>query len=472
MNEPFASPSGGDGTAVAVDDPTAAEAPGTSKPARKPRKATAPVVEAPPVEDTPLSDAFERVPTAAPLMTDYVVPAARPREGAAPTIRKRTVAAIAAGSLALGALGGVGAYFAMDALDSGPAQLPPISQPVPGSDERPAQEAPSNAISAVITAAMPSVVQIEVTSGGQPASTGSGFVIREDGYILTNNHVVDHEDPGVTVVFSDGSEAAAEIVGTTADYDLAVLKVDRDNLPALAFGNSDDVIVGDPVIAIGSPLGLDSTVTTGIISAVHRAVTTGGAGASAFIDALQTDAAINPGNSGGPLLNMRGEVIGINSAVAALPGATAQSGAGSVGLGFAIPSNQARHTAEQLIQDGVATYPVIGVILDGSYTGEGVRVAESGSEPGQPGVVPGGPADRAGIREGDVIIGFEGRPVTNADNLIVGIRAKAPGDTVTFTIKRGDQEIDVTVTLTGSDEVDFSGQGGAEVGPRRGGGSD
>jgi putative serine protease PepD len=143
-----------------------------------------------------------------------------------------------------------------------------------------------------------------------------------------------------------------------------------------------------------------------------------------------------------------------------------------VGLGFAIPSNQARHTAEQLIEDGVATYPVIGVILDGSYTGEGVRVAESGSEPGQPGVVPGGPADRAGIREGDVIVAFEGRPVTNADSLIVGIRAKAPGDTVTFTIQRGGEEMDVTVTLQSSDAVDFGGQGGAEGGPRGGGGSD
>jgi putative serine protease PepD len=477
MNEPFASPSGGDGSAVAVDDPTAVNAAET-KPARKPRKSAAtPPLDAEqaagaPSAANPPSDAFERVPTATPLATDYVVPAARPRENQVPTVRKRTVAAIAAGSLALGALGGVGAYVAMDALNEPAPQLPPVSAPMPGNDERPAPEAPANAISAVITAAMPSVVQIEVTSGGQPASTGSGFVIREDGYILTNNHVVDQDDPGVTVVFSDGSEAKAEIVGTTGDYDLAVLKVDRDNLPALPFGNSEDVRVGDPVIAIGSPLGLDSTVTTGIISALHRPVTTGGQGAAAFIDALQTDAAINPGNSGGPLLNMRGEVIGVNSAVAALPGATAQSGAGSVGLGFSIPSNQARHTADQLIKDGVATYPVIGVILDGSYTGEGVRVAESGAEPGQPGVVPGGPADRAGIREGDVIIGFEGRPVTNADSLIVGIRAKAPGDTVTFTIKRGDEEMDVTVTLTGSDEVDFGAQDGSGVGPRRGGGSD
>jgi putative serine protease PepD len=476
MSELFASPSDGDGSAVAVANSTAPEADAIgqeAKPARKPRKRASETADAPPADPaTPPLDSFERVPSAEPLSTDYVVPVARPREGKVPTVRKRTVAAIAVGSLALGALGGVGAYYAMDALSDDAAEIPVAApRPVPGED-RPAPDAPANAIAPVLAAAMPSVVQIEVTNAGQPASTGSGFVIREDGYILTNNHVVDQPDPGVTVIFSDGSEAEAEIVGATPDYDLAVLKVDRTGLPALPFGDSEAVTVGDPVIAIGSPLGLDATVTTGIISALNRPVTTGGQGAAAFIDALQTDAAINPGNSGGPLLNAQGEVIGVNSAVAALPGATAQSGAGSVGLGFAIPSNQARHTAEQLIETGVATYPVIGVILDGAYTGEGVRVAESGAEPGTPGVVPGGPADRAGIREGDIIVGFEGRPVTNADNLIVGIRAKAPGDTVTFTIKRGDTERDVTVTLQSSDAVDFSGQEQPGGGERRGGGSD
>jgi putative serine protease PepD len=330
-------------------------------------------------------------------------------------------------------------------------------------------EQPVSNVTAVVEAALPSVVQIEVSVDGERVSTGSGFVIREDGYLLTNNHVVDAAGASVKVVFNDGSEEAAEIVGATADYDLAVLKVDRGGLTPLVLGDSDAVVVGEPVIAIGSPLGLDATVTTGIISALHRPVTPRGEDSQAFIDALQTDAAINPGNSGGPLFNAQGEVIGINSAVAALPGATSASGAGSVGLGFAIPSNQARRTAEQLIETGVATYPVIGVVLDGGYDGQGVKVADAGFEEGQPGVVPGSPADRAGIREGDIIIAFQGRPVTEADVLIVGIRAMTAGETVTFTLLRNGAELDVEVTLTSSDEVNF---GTTDPGAGDGGGGE
>lgn len=428
------------------------------------------VTVAPPAPDKPadVGVGVNPAPAAAPAQPMYLVPPARPLEGQVSTIRKRTIAGIAGASLVLGALGGAGTYAVLDAISDETPQIPVAA---PGSAETPIG-APTNQIAGVVAAAMPSVVQIEVTSDGSPASTGSGFVIREDGYILTNNHVIDQPKPGVTVIFSDGSEETAEIVGSTADYDLAVLKVGRTGLPALTFGDSDAVIVGDPVIAIGSPLGLDSTVTTGIISALHRPVTTRGQGAQAFIDALQTDAAINPGNSGGPLLNARGEVIGVNSAVAALPGATRSSGAGSVGLGFAIPSNQALRTAQQLIETGVATYPVIGVLLDGSYVGEGIKVAETDEETGQPGVIPGGPADRAGIREGDIILTFEGRPVTTSDSLIVGIRAKAPGDTVVFTIKRGGVEREISVTLTSSDQVDFFGDEQGDGGDRVGGESD
>ena len=209
--------------------------------------------------------------------------------------------------------------------------------------------------------------------------------------------------------------------------------------------------MGDQTIAVGSPLGLESTVTTGIVSALHRPVTAGGGeSAPAFIDAIQTDAAINPGNSGGPLLNASGEVIGVNSAIAALPGATQGSGAGSVGLGFAIPSNQAQRTAEQIIETGQATYPVIGVQLDERYTGEGVMVVDDSQ-----GVVPGGPADAAGIEPGDIITAIDGRPITQSDELVVAIRAMAVGDEVVFTVQQDGQERDVAITLTSSDNVEF-----------------
>lgn len=395
-------------------------------------------------------EAFEAIP-APPVALDYVVPPARIQTKPASALRKRTVAAIAAGSLALGALGGAGVVLGWEQFSSDTAQpvLPAVMPPTDSANQ------PVSNVTAVVEAALPSVVQVEIAVGGERVASGSGFVIREDGYILTNNHVVDTPDATVTIIFNDGSEERAKIVGATADYDLAVLKVDRVGLVPLVLGDSDALVVGEPVIAIGSPLGLDATVTTGIVSALHRPVTPRGDDSQAFIDAIQTDAAINPGNSGGPLFNSRGEVIGVNSAVAALPGATAASGAGSVGLGFAIPSNQARRTAEQLIETGVATYPVIGVVLDGSYDGQGVKVADQGFLEGRPGVVQGSPADRAGIREGDIIIGFQGRPVTRADVLIVGIRAMAAGETVSFTLLRDGKELEVEVTLTSSDEVDF-----------------
>ena len=248
----------------------------------------------------------------------------------------------------------------------------------------------------------------------------------------------------VTVTFSDGHEQPAELVGATADYDLAVIRVKEKGLEPLVLGDSDEVVVGDAVLAVGSPLGLEATVTTGIVSALHRPVKAGESAEAAFIDAIQTDAAINPGNSGGPLVNSAGEVIGINSAIAQGPGTSAATG--NIGLGFAIPSNQARHTAEQLIETGEATFPVIGVLLDPSYQGEGVRVSQEAQQ-GTPAVTPGGPADQAGVEPGDVILSIDGRPVSVADELIVAIRAKAPGDPVTLQLRSDGDEREVRVVL-------------------------
>jgi putative serine protease PepD len=306
----------------------------------------------------------------------------------------------------------------------------------------------------VVAAVLPSVVRIEASSGGTTIDTGSGFVIREDGYILTNNHVVEPSDGELTVRFSDGSVESATLVGRTADYDLAVVKIDKTGLTPLVLGDSDAVKVGDEAIAIGSPLGLDSTVTRGIVSALHRPVTANGStDGRAFIDAIQTDAAINPGNSGGPLLNAAGEVIGINSAAAALPGATQLSGAGTVGLGFAIPANQARRTAEEIIATGHATFPVIGVLLDNTYHGEGVEVLADDPKTDTLGVFPGSPAELAGIKAGDIILSIAGRPVTRPEELIVAIRAMAPGDRVRLEIRSGGATSTVTVTLTANDNV-------------------
>ncbi|WP_066584753.1 S1C family serine protease [Cellulomonas timonensis] len=303
-------------------------------------------------------------------------------------------------------------------------------------------------VAGIAAVVLPSVVSIQVV-GPNGTSTGSGFVLRQDGYVLTNHHVVaDATAAGATtvVLFGDGTEEPATIVGQTADYDIAVLKVERTGLVPLALGDSDLAVVGDPVIAVGAPLGLEGTVTTGIVSALNRPVSAGGSDTdTAFINAIQTDAAINPGNSGGPLVNAAGEVIGVNSAIAQPPGSF--SGAsGSIGLGFAIPSNQARRTAEQLIETGTATYPIIGVLLDQRYVGEGVQVAAD-AQGGTAPVTPRGPADKAGIRSGDVILAIDGRPVTDPDELIVAIRAKTPGDTVVLRVRTGDDERDVRVVL-------------------------
>jgi putative serine protease PepD len=217
----------------------------------------------------------------------------------------------------------------------------------------------------------------------------------------------------------------------------------------LTLGNSDDVVVGDPVIAIGSPLGLSGTVTTGIVSALNRPVQAGGETGSdfAWINAIQTDAAINPGNSGGPLVNSAGQVIGVDSAIASLGSGSGVGGqSGSIGLGFAIPVNQVRRIAQELITTGVAKTSRIGITLDQNYQGEGVRIASDRAQ-GSPAVEANGPADKAGLKPGDVILSIDGQPVDSGDQLIVTIRSKAPGDQLKITYRRGSQQRSTQVTV-------------------------
>jgi putative serine protease PepD len=309
-------------------------------------------------------------------------------------------------------------------------------------------------VASIAARLIPSVVSITTTTSNG-GGTGSGFVLRSDGYLLTNNHVVAEaidssgaQIPGaLKVQLSDGRTVDGKIVGRDPYYDLAVVKISVSGLTALALGDSNKIQVGDAVIAIGSPLGLSGTVTTGIISAKNRAVTTSGSSSpdNSFINALQTDAAINPGNSGGPLVDATGAVIGVNSAIASL-GSSFGAQSGSIGLGFAIPINQAKRTAEELIRTGLSSHPIIGVSLDASFAGPGARIATTPRA-----VSPGSPAAKAGLLPGDVIMAIDGKNVANSDELIVAIRAHAPGDHVVLTYVRGtNAQVRVTVTLTGS----------------------
>jgi putative serine protease PepD len=311
------------------------------------------------------------------------------------------------------------------------------SKAQPGSTEAAAAEA------------LPSVVKIYASSASN-SGTGSGIVLTEDGEILTNNHVVELAAAGgnLAVSFPDGSTAPAEILGRDPMTDLAVIKADGvSGLTPATLGDSDLLDVGEEVVAVGAPFGLESTVTTGIVSALNRPVSTQGSTASgeaATFPAIQTDAAINPGNSGGPLINLSGEVVGIDSAIRTDSSSTTSQG-GSIGLGFAIPINDAIPIIEQLRDGKSATHALIGVSVGDATDDLGLP---GGAEVGE--VSPGTAAAESGVQAGDVITAVDDHEVTDSGSLVATIRTYRPGDTVTLTVQRGGDTESIKVTL-GSD---------------------
>ncbi len=340
------------------------------------------------------------------------------------------------GSVATGSI--VGVASTQFGSEDGSTTVNSLNQP---SVQRTTNADPASA-EQVAAQVLPSVVSIQAMTRNS-ASEGSGSIISSDGYVMTNNHVVAGvEQNGVLrVTMSDGSTREADFIAGDASTDIAVIKIrDAVDLPVINFGDSDQLAVGQQVMAVGSPLGLSSTVTTGIISAVNRPVRASGEGGeSSLIDAVQTDAAINPGNSGGPLVDMQGNLIGMNSVIASI--SSSSDTGGSIGLGFAIPANYAKRVTTQLIDTGVVSQPMIGVSLANGANVSGALIAS---------VQDGGPGAAAGLMPGDVVTTLNDRVIDSADALIAAVRSHDFGETVTLTVTQQDtsQTREVEVTLT------------------------
>jgi putative serine protease PepD len=350
-------------------------------------------------------------------------------------------------ALLVGLLGGaIGAIVVDEVTSAQPGEVPGGLDAVQ-TREAPPLDADNGSVAAVAQALLPSTVQVLATyEGEEGGATGSGFVLDKQGHIVTNNHVVASaaadEEGKITIVDHEGRQYDATVVGRSPVYDLAVLHTaDAKQLAPAALGASEVLHVGEPVVAFGAPLGLSQTVTAGIVSALDRPVTTGDEeNKSSYINAVQTDAAINPGNSGGPLVNLSGEVVGVNSAIATTGGALTGSG-GNIGVGFAIPIEQVRITADQILRTGEARYPVIGAqVRVGGSTLNGARITE---------VMPDTPAEDAGLRRDDVVIAVNGEQVTDGIALIVAIRTHQPGEVIEFTVRRAGRERVVELELDG-----------------------
>jgi putative serine protease PepD len=388
--------------------------------------------------DTYSPFSFDESPDSPTITLDPPPPADPPAPPAPREPRRPGYLAVAAVATVCALAGGAGGVYAGRQLaPASTAATTPIGN---GNAAVPVQAAVPGSYVAVAAKVLPSVVSINVTVNGGSGS-GSGVIIRSDGYILTNNHVAG-DATSLRVTFNDGTSATATLVGADAASDLAVIKVGKTGLAAATLGSSANVKVGDAVLAVGSPLGLSGTVTAGIVSALNRPVNTtqqgafGSATVATVIDAIQTDAAINPGNSGGALVDGAGQVIGINSAIA-----TAGTN-GNIGVGFAIPIDQAKSIAQQLIATGHA-----------SRAQMGVSVGEATNADGSPRVVlqsvtAGGPADLAGLKTGDTIVSIGGHQITDADSLIATVRSHRPGETVQVTYERNGSRQTATVKLT------------------------
>jgi len=307
-----------------------------------------------------------------------------------------------------------------------------------GSEAPAAAQRRPDSMAGVAERLRPSVVTIRVGGRGG-TSLGSGFVASADGYVITNDHVVAGGSGSATVVFSDGSTSPAKLVGQDPESDIAVIKTSRTGLTPVEFGDSDAIAVGDPVLAFGSPLSLANTVTAGIVSALDRTIQAGEPGGTTrYYAAIQTDAAVNQGNSGGPLVDGAGRVIGVNSVIKSL--ASDEQEAGNIGLAFAIPINQAKRQTQDIIDTGKARRTVIGAQVTNAGAGAAVGVRLSAVDRG-------GPAATAGLRAGDVILKFDGRPLTEPGDLIALVRKYAPGSVVTVEYRRGTAQQNVSVTL-------------------------
>lgn len=352
-------------------------------------------------------------------------------------------------ALIAGGAGGLAGVFLSDSTEQSEepeSETPAMNEPPPEAPER-----DPDTIAGVAQRVSPSVVHILSASPRVPSS-GSGFVIADD-YVVTNNHVTEEMEEGIRIEYSDGSTSDATVVGAEPEYDLAVLELDSpQDVEALDFGDSDEAIVGDEVIAIGAPLGLAGTVTQGIISAVDRPVGSaeedGAEGSSQFY-AIQTDAAINPGNSGGPLVDVRGRVIGVNSMIITMNDFMGEP-QGNIGLGFAIPSTDAERVVDHIIDSGGSPeteYAALGITIDTGNPSTGAVIEDDPEA-----VESGGPADEAGLEPGDVIVTFDGRRVNSGQELMAMLRDYSPGDEVEVEYDRDGEQSTATVTLGSSEE--------------------
>ncbi|HEX2283378.1 MAG TPA: trypsin-like peptidase domain-containing protein [Mycobacterium sp.] len=358
---------------------------------------------------------------------------APPAPSSGPAQKRSRAGVLTAGAIAVAVVSAsIGGGVALLAQPDGPAATSSLSGAAPSV---PAASLPAGSVEQVAAKVVPSVVKLEVDLGRQ-SEEGSGIILSSDGTILTNNHVVSaaQDGPGgpgggqTKVTFADGRTASFTVVGTDPSSDIAVVKADGvSGLTPITVGSSANLRVGQDVVAIGSPLGLEGTVTTGIISALNRPVAAGGdvRNQNTVLDAIQTDAAINPGNSGGALVNMNGELVGVNSAIATLGGdADPQAQGGSIGLGFAIPVDQAKRIADELIKNGTASHASLGVQVGNDAATDGARIVE---------VTEGGAAAAAGLPSGVVVTKVDDRVINSADALVAAVRSKAPGDKVTLT---------------------------------------